>query len=40
MWRRYVNSTAMLKISQIKGLRGPKYGYAFEPFGFIGARKL
>lgn len=29
-------SRAILKISQPKGLRDPKCGGNFEPFGFIG----
>ena len=30
-------SKAILKISQIKGLRDPECGYASEPFGFTKA---
>ena len=29
------DSKVILKISQAKGLRDPKCGYNFEPFGFI-----
>jgi len=32
-------SKAILKISQEKGLRDPKCGCIFEPFGFIRAVK-
>jgi len=33
----YFHSKAILKISQSKGLRDPKWGCTFESFGFIKA---
>jgi len=31
----YFHSKLIPKISQVKGLRDPKCGCSFEPFGFI-----